>query len=867
MPPRILDSSTAVETSKLPSFLRQEGSWEFPGKSQDPGNRSIVHEWYVFAPGLDLVRSLPYTVRLMQFQRGKGGVAAHKHQPLSMLGVTLFLLASQGATIGQDSQPRDRTIRQITIQGLQRESEAKILESLKIRIGEPYDPRKVSLETGGLYATKKFRRVDPPQVTEIENGVAVTFVVEERPLVQSVELQGRKALGEGKIKPDLDTKPGGLFSEASLQRDRELVLEKYLEAGHLFADVSTEIRESALGVRVTFLIEEGTRVRIREVRFVGNKAFSSGTLLSLLTTREKDFWFLGLVRPGFYSSEALGDDLINLMNYYRRFGYFDAKAEAYDVALDAAKQHMTVTIRIREGSQYTFRGYRFARNAVFSEQTLLALTSAIPGQPFNADLLQKDQQEIKNYYGDRAYIFAKVTAKPQVSVSGHDVHMKLEIDESSEVYVEEIKIEGNEKTRDNVIRRELEFYPGEKIDRSVLAKSRSNLNRLLIFKSVDYSYENGSSPNDKTVVVKIEEEQSGRLIIGFGVTSGFGVIGNFSIIKRNFDITDLPDSFSLTELQESFTGAGQTLSIQAQPGTRRSLYRFTVVEPYLFDTRNALTLSASKLTILRPDYDEDRATFNPRLSHAFDFDRDFVFSLGSRLEEVQISRVESSAPTDAFLAEGFTSIVAASTGVSYDKRLFEYLEGNYEGTLSGIEYEYGGGVLGGEVDFHKLELSNEFYWSLYTQGSGTTSMHHVISLVNRVGVIEPQDSNDSIPIFERFFLGGANTVRGFRFRGLGPHEGNDPIGGDGMLYGNLEYSFPIFLKILRGVFFLDYGNVSREVGDFSFSEMRCAVGGGIRINFPFLGSPLPIGLYLGAPLKKEDEDQTRLFLFTIGAPF
>ncbi len=770
--------------------------------------------------------------------------------------------------MGQEAPGRDRTIIvQISIQGLQRESQAKVLESLKIRVGEPYDPRKVSLETGGLYATKKFRRVDPPQVTELQNGVAITFVVEERPLVQAVELQGRKSLGEGKIKPDLDTKTGGLFSEASLQRDRELILEKYLEAGFLFAEVNSEIRESPLGVRVMFLIEEGTRVRIREVKFLGNKAFGTGTLLSLLSTREKDFWFFGLLRPGFYSGEALEEDLINLENYYRRFGYFDAKAELYDVAMDSGKERMTITIRVQEGPQYTFRGYNFVKNAVFSEPTLLALTSAVPGQPFNADVLQKDQQEIKNYYGDRAYIFARVVAKPEVSMTGHDVRMRLEIEESSEVYIEEIKIEGNEKTRDNVIRRELEFYPGEKIDRSRLAKSRSNLNRLLIFKSIDYSYENGSSPNDKTVVVKVEEEQSGRLIVGFGVTSGFGVIGNFSIIKRNFDITDLPEAFSLTELQESFTGNGQTLSIQAQPGTRRSLYRFTLVEPYLFDTRNALTLSASKLTILRPDYDEDRSTFNPRLSHAFDFDRDFVFSLGHRLEEVQISHVESDAPTDAFLAEGFTTIIAASAGVSYDKRLFEYLEGNYDGTLSGIDYEYGGGVLGGEIDFHKVEISNEFYWPLYTQGSGATSMHHVISLVNRGGLIEPQSSGDSIPIFERFFLGGANSVRGFRFRGLGPHEGRDPIGGNGMLYGNLEYSFPIFLKILRGVAFFDYGNISRDVEDFSLSEMRYSVGGGIRINFPFLGSPLPIGLYFGVPLRTEDEDQTRLFLFTIGAPF
>ncbi len=796
-----------------------------------------------------------------------GRLSPGARQLLPVAFVSFALLSALARPAGAEEPPPRKTIRKISIQGLHRESEASILASLKIRIGEPYDPRRVSLETGALYATRKFRRVERPQVTELEDGVAITFTVEERPLIQALEFQGRKALSETSFRPDLDTRAGGLFSEASVQRDRELIAEKYLEAGHLFAEVMTEVKESPQGIRVTFIIEEGTRVRIREVKFTGNKAISSGALLGILNTREKDFWFFGLLRSGFYNEQALEEDLINLHNYYRRFGYFDARAELHDIALDPGKERMTITIRVQEGPQYTFRGYRFSKNAVFSEPTLLALTNATPGQPFNADVVQKDEQEIKNYYGDRAYIFAKVSAKPEVSFEGHDVHMRLEIEEANEVYIEEVKVQGNEKTQDRVIRRELEFYPGERIDRSKIAKSRSNLNRLQIFKSVDFSYENGSSPSDKTVVVKVEEEQSGRLILGFGVTSGLGIIGNFSITKRNFDPTDLPEAFSLTELQESFTGAGQTLNIAAQPGTRQSIYRFTLIEPYLFDTRNALSLTALKRTDIRPDYDEDRAKFVPGLSHAFDFDRDFVFSLGSRLEEVEISNIESDAPTDAFLVDGFTTIIAANAGVSYDKRLFEYLEGYFDGTFNAIEYEYGGGVLGGEVDFHKVHLSNEFYWPIYTHGSGSASMHHVISLANRAGVIEPHASGESIPIFERFFLGGANTVRGFRFRGLGPHEGHDPIGGDAELWGNLEYSFPLFLKILRGVVFLDYGNLSKTRDDFSFSEMRYAAGGGIRINFPFLGTPLPIGLYLGVPLRKEDDDQTRFFLFTIGAPF
>jgi outer membrane protein insertion porin family len=280
-----------------------------------------------------------------------------------------------------------------------------------------------------------------------------------------------------------------------------------------------------------------------------------------------------------------------------------------------------------------------------------------------------------------------------------------------------------------------------------------------------------------------------------------------------------------------------------------------------------LTLSASALTIIRDDYDEERATFAPRLSHAFDFDRDFVFSLGHRLEDVEIKHLESDAPQDARDAKGHTTIVAANTSAQYDKVLYEYLEGPYDGSNSELFYEYAGGALGGQVNFHKFETTNEFYYPLYTYQSGAETLHHVISLFSRFGWIDPTEGDDDVPIFERYFLGGPNNVRGFRFREMGPHDGHDPVGGTAMLYANLEYTFPLFQKILRGVAFFDYGNLASEMESFSFDESRYVIGGGLRINFPFLGQPLPIGLYLGKAIKSEDDDRERLFLFTIGTRF
>ncbi len=524
-----------------------------------------------------------------------------------------------------------------------------------------------------------------------------------------------------------------------------------------------------------------------------------------------------------------------------------------------------MSILVREGQQYIFRGYEFKGNAVFDAETLRDVTTARHGQPYQQAIVASDREEILKYYGDRAYILADVKIQLIPSETGNDVSVVLDIEENNEIYIEEVRVRGNVKTQDRVIRRELEFYPGERVDRSNVVESRSNLHRLQFFRSVNFNYEVGSSPGNRHVVVDVEETSTGRLILGFGVTSGFGVIGNFSITKRNFDITDFPDSFY--DIPDSFTGAGQTLRIAAQPGTRRSLYRFSLTEPYLFDTRNSLTVSASALTIIRDDYDEKRATFAPRLGHAFDFDRDFVFSFGHRLEDVEIKNLDNDAPADAFVAKGNTTVVAVNTSVSYDKVFYEYLEGPYDGNNSELFYEYAGGELGGQVNFNKFETTNEFYYPLYTYQSGPETLHHVISLFSRFGWIEPTEGDDGVPIFERYFLGGPNNVRGFRFREMGPHDANDPIGGTAMFYANFEYSFPIFKKVLRGVAFLDYGNLATEMDAFSLDESRYVVGGGIRINFPFLGQPLPIGLYIGKALKSEDEDRERLFLFTIGTRF
>ena len=769
--------------------------------------------------------------------------------------------------LGQEGNAEGNAIRKIEIRGLTRTPESELLSRLsgRVRIGEPYSREAVDEETRRLFNLGQFLRIRRPIVEEFEDGVKIIFVVEEKPFVRSVRFPGRQQLSRDYLlKGDtpLLTRENDLYNPYWVQQDEQGLREKYRDKGYFFAEIRSEVQMTEGGIEVTFTIREGSRVLIRSVEFVGNRSIDSSELLRIMSTREKDFWFFGLRHSGYYDSDELQRDILNLKMYYRQFGFFDVWVEPESIELSPDKTELHVRIRIEEGPVYLFRGYRFTGNAVFSDTTLRKLSTARIGSPFDRESLNRDIAEIKKYYGDRAYVFARIEPELEYSEDKAEVHVRLDVREDNEIYIHHVRVQGNLKTQDRVIRRELEFYPGERVDQRDLVKSRSNLARLGIFRDITYDYEGTGEFRD--VVVNVDEDTSGQLIVGFGVTSGFGIIGNLTITKRNFDITDWPDS--IYGIQDRFTGAGQTLHVVMQPGTRRSLYRLTFIEPYIFDTRNELSLSASSLDLIREDWDEDRATAAPTISHSFDFDRDFRVSLGMRFENVEVKDIEPTAPQAVLDSAGHSAVVALNTGLSYNKALFEPYEGPYDGHQEVIYYEYAGGFLGGDVDFHKVEVTNDFFFPLYVHEEN--NLHHVISLQNRFGLIEPHTSRDFIPIFERYFLGGPQTVRGFRFRGLGPHENGTPFGGTAQLWGNIEYTFPIFQKVLRGVVFFDYGNLAPSLDDFDFSQMRYAAGGGVRLMFPFLGGqPLPIGLFFGVPLHKEDGDRSRLFLFTIGTPF
>ena len=780
--------------------------------------------------------------------------------------LALALSLAPGNALAQQSPLSGKQIRKITIEGLDKTPESEILGRLQFRIGERYNPEAVEREAAQLFALGKFKRVLGPYESKFEDGVAIRFVVEEKPIVYKVLYLGRDQLSESDFyssTPSLRLQEGDLFNEYLVEQDRQAIRKKYLDEGFLFVAVDHKIETGKRGAIVSFTISEGSRVQIENIRFSGNNAFSDGDLQENMTTKTKGFWILSLFTPGYFKHSDLQMDILNLKKFYRSHGYMDVQIEPSSIEILPEKDGLDIEISIAEGEQYLFDGYLFTGNTVFSEQVLKELTVARAGAQFNQEKLDQDKKSILAYYKDRAYLFAQVSPKFSHSLDKPTMRVRFDIEENNEIHINKIKVKGNLFTQDRVIRRELEFYPGEKIDNSRMVKSNSNLSRLGIFQRIDYSYEPTSQPSYRDVVVNVNEVPNfGNIMFGFGLSAGHGIFGNIQLTKKNFDILDTPDS--LYDLRTAFTGAGQTLSINLSPGTIWSRYQLTFVEPYLMDTKNSLRLNFRSIKWWRRSWEERHTGFLPSISHAFDFDRDLRARIGARVGNIKVDNVDDAAPQDAKDVTGTTDIIGLTLGLEYDKLLYRPYEGPYDGHKETLDYEIAAGFFGSEINFHKIQIGQSLVFPVYQQEDGN---HHVVALKANLGLIEPFGDTDEIPIFERLFLGGPQNVKGFRYRGMGPHESGVPIGATGQVWGTVEYGFPVFEQVLRGVVFLDYGNL-QDASDFRFEDMRYVLGFGARLNFPLLGGiPIPIGLYFGTPIQRAPQDETRFFLFSIGNIF
>jgi outer membrane protein insertion porin family len=788
-----------------------------------------------------------------------------------VLALALVLAASVPALAQDPKDYNGKKITDVKFEGISRTSEYALREKIATKPGQEFSADELAKDIERLYRTGEFESADPaktpPISTKVETDpanpgqVIVTITVHERQPIRQVGFDGFDALKRSDIDDIAKTKKGALFDSYRMDQDARELKAKLVEKGYLYADVEPHVVErSAGGVDVQFIAKQGPKVHVDKLIFEGADKLDPSVVKdaegpNALETKEQSF--LGLVDSGTFDRRALRRDLDRIARYYRSQGYLDAKVflDRYEASED--RSALKIHIKVIEGDRYNVNAVNVQGNRVIATADLLKELKLVPGRAFLGEDLRADIDKIKRMYSDRAYIHADVDVDVKYDQTHKLLDLTYRINEGNKVRIDRIKVEGNDKTKEDVIRRELVFYPGEYFDATKVEKSLNNLGRLRYFKDVRLDFEPGSEPGREDLVLKIEEARTGSFTVGGGLSTNAGLFGNIALTQRNFDITNVPTSWrDLTE-GHAFTGGGQTFSIQLQPGNQRSQYRVSFLEPWLFGAPVPFQVDLFVFDRQREDWLEQRYGGTVSVGYRF-VEAQTTLKLAYRLEQVDVTQVKFNAVPEAFAAAGTNWVSAIRASINYDNNIIDKYSLLYSGESATLTYELAG--LGGDAHYSRVmaeaniqrtlfEWPNDHKWVL---GASATS-----------GITFPFEGET--PIYERFFAGGPQSIRGFAFRGVGPMYNKNPRGGDFITTGTVELSYPLFMHILRGVVFTDFGFVALKSTFPQDVAWRQSVGFGFRIALPIF--PAPIALDFAWPLMRAHDDQLQVFSFSVGLGF
>lgn len=771
-----------------------------------------------------------------------------------------------GLASAQEPPQPGQTIRRLEILGLRYHREAEIKARIESREGRRYDPQVVSEDIHRLYRTGFFAHIQ--QKAEAADGaVALTFVVVENERIADVEVVGVKRGDLKVIRDGLRLKPGEYYDAYKVKRDIEAIRDHYLGKGYHFVDASASPPQPGPdGVGVRYTVVEGPEVIVRDIRFTGRMSVDSGVLLEQMRGTSPPGWFAGIFTSTPFVERLLRLDLEQLKFYYRWEGWLNADVALEDLEFTPDKSRVTLVVHIDERQPFRVRTMTVEGNKVFSTEEILQAMTLRPGGPFSERELRASEDKILEKYHERAYILAQVRDDRVIASEAPELDLHFEIQEHGKVYLDRLIVQGNDKTRDDVIRRVLGVAPGEEYNKVALERGIRRLRDLGYFDPhITYREEPGSAPDTRNVIVEVKEAPTGSIRFAGGFSTNFGVLGLISLTQRNFDIGNPPSSLGDLFTGGAFAGGGQHFEAELMPGTRRSGFAITFGEPYVFGEPIGFSVSGYRQVVQRIfGYLEDRrgATFS--LDHRFQ-EEHFKIGVRTRIENIKISQLDADASPDARAVEGLNILRSITPNAAVDTRDSRLQP--TEGASASLATEIAGHGLGGDWNYTKTRFEADYHIPVFETAR---KLRHVLSLGGTVGWAIPSGAGLDIPLFERFFAGGGGALyglRGFNFRSVGPSFNGDPVGGDALVLAQIEYSLPIYEDYIRFAAFVDMGDLESALHEIDLDRFRVSTGLGIRLIIPQLGGRVPFAFYYGFPIRSLPGDERRSLFFDIGFPF
>ena len=749
---------------------------------------------------------------------------------------------------------KGRRVEQIKVVGNASVSTSVILNVVRTREGDGLDPETVEEDYQRIFGLRKFANVEAAVEPTTTGGVIVVFRVNEQRTIAEVSFVGNVSIATSKLQEVVDIQAGESIDRFRISLARQSMERMYRDRNFPFASVTVDEEKLTRAGELVFLVTEGPNVRIRRVSFRGAESYEKGRLMREIRTRSWIFVF----RNGKLDFEQLDDDVAALRRFYESKGFFDVRV-GRRIIFSPDQREANIEFVVDEGRRYVVKSINFVGVKEIDTQKLTGEFRLAQGDYYDRELIDRDIKQIVKAYSPLGRIYQpnandpdylriadRVLFKPEAG----EVELTYDVSEGKPFNLGQIIVRGNPKTMDKLVLREMRMAPGELYNSAEVSDAMGRV-RSSSYYAEATATPIGEDPATRDLLVEVRERQTATFNVGAGVNSNGGVAGNITYEQRNFDIGNLPDSFGDLFSDRALTGAGQRLRISFEPGTEITNFSILFGEPALFDQPYSLTTEVYLRDRVRDHYDERRIGGRVQFGRRIDYIN--LISLQFRGELVDISSIEDEpirAPEIVEL-EGTSQLTTVALGYRRDTTDRGFVPS--KGYTFNITTEQAG-ALGGDFDFNKVSASWDSYYAVFED---LLERKTVLALHADTGYIF-----GNAPFFERFYAGGIGSVRGFRFRGISPRDGldNDAIGGDFILAGSAELSYPLAGDVLRGVVFNDIGTVEQS---FNVDDIRAAVGVGVRITFPFFGGA-PLALDFAQPYSANGDDQEQVISFSFG---
>jgi outer membrane protein insertion porin family len=759
------------------------------------------------------------------------------------------ICALLGATVAraqapQAAPPAPPIVRSIDVEytGPGTVSKERILAQMRIGVGQPYSNEIVEGDIAALYKTGSIQNVRifaQPQ----GDGVKVIVAVETRSILREIVIDGAERVKAQRLRKEIKLKLNQPVNEQQLEEARQKIIEVYQGRG--YNDVSVQFRVDPIDekrgmARVTYTITEGARGAVSRIQFEGNEHASARALRKQMKTRGRTLIYF-MDKSGRLDEVQLQQDLDKIREYYQDHGYIDV--EIKDVRRERKeKGPLILTIVIAEGPQYHVRKLTVTGYQVAKEDRIRALLKMKEGSVYSPKQLRDDAKAIADAYGSGGYV--DLVVQPEGAPAGPaliDVHYNIE--EGVRSFVNRVNIEGNTRTKDKVIRREVLVAPGDVFNTVRVDITKKRLENLGYFAKVETYPEDTDIPGRKDLTILVQEKRTGSLTFGGGYSTVDALVGFAELTQGNFDLFNWP----------SFTGGGQKFRLRVQYGTERKDFILSLTEPYFLDRRLSLSFQAfyTEANYLSAQYDQRNYGFSFEARKPINT---YTYaSVGYMLQDVDIFNVDPNAGDFILSQQGSSVESKIFSSVVYESRDNPLL--SRRGQRITLAPYVAGGFLGGNVQIYGWDLEGSQYFHLPWD---------TILLINgEIATVSQWGSGDDVPIFERLFLGGSNNLRGFPFREVGPQDENgEPVGGKSMWRTTIEWTFPIIEKA-RGAVFYDTGFVNTSQWSFGFNHIASDIGVGLRLDLP-IG---PLRLDYGYPIQRDGYNGGGHFNFSVGYQF